>query len=636
MKAEVLSPPRAKDAKELENVLNEWKFKYAEVQKYDPKFTLAEDTRKTLLMKVIPRDFVKIMREQFDRHDTYDDLEHQLLTEIATRQMEEEHYGKGKAIQAVVEPQPVTHQDHAYDHEYYYYYDSNCDQWIGALAPKRDREEVDGDEDRAKRPREDNDKGKSKGKGKKGARPRAPGPCWTCGGPHQQWQCPEKGSGKGPLPTAWTAWRPSAFPGPSATQWRSWMPRFSPKGNGESKGKGKCGKKGSKGDGGKGVGAVWWNYPGHSVLGHLAHEHEEYGQGCQDQWQDAGCVAQSQFRPICAVLRSPIGIQNTFKILESDEADAGKEGKEEERGAYDQTNAISWPKICSGEKRRSKMKMSKAPKKMKFEKKSAIGSSNLIQPNTQKRGGMLDFFCKKLESLEKISAKSVSPENHTLMRYKNDDDMMHQACEDDELMLKSKLLNPKSMIESEEAQNKVWLDANKSQERRRRRTRICGGSCCKDHDDATEESADETRTKAKTLSGLYALTVQQRVEAIREALKVELELNDAEKGANIEKGRVLTPQKPVNVVSKQKSQDIGGWQLLSIIIDSGAAETVIPYKQIKGYKVQETEDSKEGRCYTSATGDPIPNMGEQVLPLQTLEGTLRSMRFQAAPVERPL
>ena len=167
MKAEVLSPPRAKDAKELENVLNEWKFKYAEVQKYDPKFTLAEDTRKTLLMKVIPRDFVKIMREQFDRHDTYDDLEHQLLTEIATRQMEEEHYGKGKAIQAVVEPQPVTHQDHAYDHEYYYYYDSNCDQWIGALAPKRDREEVDGDEDRAKRPREDNDKGKSKGKGKK-------------------------------------------------------------------------------------------------------------------------------------------------------------------------------------------------------------------------------------------------------------------------------------------------------------------------------------------------------------------------------------------------------------------------------------------------------------------------------------
>ena len=249
---------------------------------------------------------------------------------------------------------------------------------------------------------------------------------------------------------------------------------------------------------------------------------------------------------------------------------------------------------------------------------------------------MAKKIAKICNSMKQTIEKSVNPGIHTLMSHDDDDDKMHQACEDDELRLKSKLPNPKSMIELEEAQNKAWLDANKSQERRRRRTRICGGSCCKDHDDATEESVDETPTKAKTLSGLYALTVQQRVEAIREALKVELELNDAEKGANIEKGRVLTPQQPVNVVSKQKSQDTGGWQLLSIIIDSGAAETVIPYKQIKGYKVKETEDSKEGRCYTSATGDPIPNMGEQVLPLQTLEGTLRSMRFQAAPVERPL
>ena len=98
----------------------------------------------------------------------------------------------------------------------------------------------------------------------------------------------------------------------------------------------------------------------------------------------------------------------------------------------------------------------------------------------------------------------------------------------------------------------------------------------------------------------------------------------------------MTPQKPVNAISNQEFEDTEGWQRLSIIIDSGAAETVIPYKQIKGYAVQETEDSKEGICYASATSDPIPNMGEQTLPLQTAEGTWRSMRFQAAPVERPL
>ena len=40
--------------------------------------------------------------------------------------------------------------------------------------------------------------------------------------------------------------------------------------------------------------------------------------------------------------------------------------------------------------------------------------------------------------------------------------------------------------------------------------------------------------------------------------------------------------------------------------------------------------------YASATGDPIPNLGEQLLPLLTSEGTLRAMTFQAAPVDRPL
>ena len=135
-----------------------------------------------------------------------------------------------------------------------------------------------------------------------------------------------------------------------------------------------------------------WNYQDHSVLGHLAHEYGEYGQGCQDQLQEVGYAAQSQFRPICVVLRSPIGIQNTFKILESDEADADKEEKEEERGACGQKDAISWPKICGSAKMRSKMKMSKAPrfnkqtKKVKLEKKRATSSSNPIQHNTQKQG----------------------------------------------------------------------------------------------------------------------------------------------------------------------------------------------------------------------------------------------------------
>ena len=35
-------------------------------------------------------------------------------------------------------------------------------------------------------------------------------------------------------------------------------------------------------------------------------------------------------------------------------------------------------------------------------------------------------------------------------------------------------------------------------------------------------------------------------------------------------------------------------------------------------------------------GDPIPNLGEQKLPLYTQEGAVRGMTFQAAPVARAL
>ena len=80
----------------------------------------------------------------------------------------------------------------------------------------------------------------------------------------------------------------------------------------------------------------------------------------------------------------------------------------------------------------------------------------------------------------------------------------------------------------------------------------------------------------------------------------------------------------------------GGWQLLSVAIDSGAAETVIPHRLVGQHPVRATEFSRNGMCYASATRQPIPNLGEQCLPLITQEGTLRGMTFQAAPVSKAL
>ena len=62
-----------------------------------------EDTKKTIHMKIIHREFAKVMRNNLVKHRDFDSLEKQLYTEIVTRPMEEEHYGNGKNIQAVVE-----------------------------------------------------------------------------------------------------------------------------------------------------------------------------------------------------------------------------------------------------------------------------------------------------------------------------------------------------------------------------------------------------------------------------------------------------------------------------------------------------------------------------------------------------
>lgn len=103
------------------------------------------------------------------------------------------------------------------------------------------------------------DKGKCKGG--KGGKQRQRGPCWLCGGPHLQHECPHASAGKQyPITTAWASWRPGASPGPTTQQWNSWLPK--PKGGkkGASKGwsvskGGNDNGKGSKGEG-KGKGQV--------------------------------------------------------------------------------------------------------------------------------------------------------------------------------------------------------------------------------------------------------------------------------------------------------------------------------------------------------------------------------------------
>ena len=56
-----------------------------------------------------------------------------------------------------------------------------------------------------------------------------------------------------------------------------------------------------------------------------------------------------------------------------------------------------------------------------------------------------------------------------------------------------------------------------------------------------------------------------------------------------------------------------------------------------GYAVQETESSKKGRNFVSASNHSIPNLGEVVVPMQSEEGNWTRQRWQIGRgITRPL
>ena len=79
-----------------------------------------------------------------------------------------------------------------------------------------------------------------------------------------------------------------------------------------------------------------------------------------------------------------------------------------------------------------------------------------------------------------------------------------------------------------------------------------------------------------------------------------------------------------------------GWIKVKGTMDSGAAESVTPPIMAANYPVEESVGSKNGLYYVSASGERMPNLGQQVVPVITEDGTDATMTFQVADVTRPL
>ena len=103
--------------------------------------------------------------------------------------------------------------------------------------------------------------------------------------------------------------------------------------------------------------------------------------------------------------------------------------------------------------------------------------------------------------------------------------------------------------------------------------------------------------------------------------------------------------KGVNLCPLERGKMLGSteegeeWRLMPrpLVIDSGAAETVLPTDWFTGYELKETEESRGGQFYVCAGGREIPNYGERTLTLSTLDwSSVRNMTFQVTDVTKAL
>ena len=97
---------------------------------------------------------------------------------------------------------------------------------------------------------------------------------------------------------------------------------------------------------------------------------------------------------------------------------------------------------------------------------------------------------------------------------------------------------------------------------------------------------------------------------------------------------VASSVKELNSMEWKREEE--GWIKVKGAMDSGATESVAPPSMCPEYLVTPSPGSIADVNYVSASGDLIPNLGEQVLDVQTLDGREGQVKYQIADVSRPL
>ena len=142
-------------------------------------------------------------------------------------------------------------------------------------------------------------------------------------------------------------------------------------------------------------------------------------------------------------------------------------------------------------------------------------------------------------------------------------------------------------------------------------------------DEYDDPGLSETIAKKQRQGGIQNPTHKHRTMSARSSLSGD---GNEVNLCPLERGKMLG--------STEEGED---WRLMPrpLVIDSGAAETVLPTDWFTGHELKETEESRGGQFYVCAGGKEIPNYGERTLTLSTLDwSSVRNMTFQVTDVTK--
>ncbi len=108
--------------------------------------------------------------------------------------------------------------------------------------------------------------------------------------------------------------------------------------------------------------------------------------------------------------------------------------------------------------------------------------------------------------------------------------------------------------------------------------------------------------------------------------------------ATDENGRVVEVNmlKEIIVANSLNALDGNEWEEITITVDSGASETVVPHKMAQHIPIESSSASLRGAKYEVANGGIIDNKGERRCILETEEGAQKLLSFQVCDVHKPL